>query len=157
MVQEPALPTIEEVLGVIEALLVASGELAPQPFAGELYDMQVVAELNPSFSNMDFDPDLSAFGGADRAFMERQRLRSFQDYELAADGTQAWPWVLSSLKVGRLAAPDWREEKGDPTGMLHVDIPLFTIDRTVASLSGQRHGLEDFVHWLRWNGRQWIL
>jgi len=152
----PPLPTVRSVLDIVPALLAASGELGARSFNGRRLAMRVVAELNPAFANVDLDPDLSRFSTAEQQHLRRQRRRTFDQLDQHFAGTHPWPWVLGPVPGLPLAAPDWKRA-GDPTGLLHVDVPLITSNSAMASLSGQRHGLEDFAYWLRRQGAGWVL
>jgi hypothetical protein len=151
-----ALPSLDEVRRELPALLVASGELVPRPFPGEpdgpLCTLSVSPWLSPAWSNPDFEPDLAAFSELERACLERQIERTRRDYELTPAQSPNARWLLSELSVAPLT--DW-SDRDDPTGVLFVEVPVLTTDRCYAALRGQRHGLEDFAHWLRRTDGRW--
>jgi hypothetical protein len=154
-----ALPTLEQVRRELPELLVASGELIPRPFSGDLegplQTLSVSPTLSPAFSNPDFEPDLAAFSELERAFLERQIERTHRDRELDSELSPNGRWWLAELSVAPLT--DWpsRSEDDGAYGVLLVEVPVFTTDGCVASLRGQRHGEEDFAHWLRKTDGRW--
>jgi hypothetical protein len=154
-----ALPTLEEVRRELPELLVASGELLPRWFPGELdgplRTLSVSPALSPAFSNPDFEPDLAAFSGLERAFLERQIERTHRDRELTSELSPNGRWWLAELSVAPLT--DWssRSEDDGAYGVLLVEVPVFTTDRRFASLRGQRHGEENFAHWLQRTDGRW--
>ena len=151
-----ALPTLDEVRRELPEFLVASGELVPRPLPGELDGplcaLSVSPWLSPAWSNHDFEPDLAAFSELERAFLERQIERTRRDDLLTPVQSPNSRWLLSELSVAPLT--DW-SDRDDPTGVLFVEVPVFTTDRCHAALRGQRHGLEDFAHWLRRKDGRW--
>lgn len=155
-----ALPTPEEVLRELPELLTASGELTPRPLTGaqdgKLWELSVRASLSPAFANPDLERDLGAFPDLERAFLERQIERTQRDYHREPsgdyDGTPS-PWVLTELSIAPLVTD--MSDREDGTGILFLEVPLFTIDRQRAVLRGQRHGSEDFEHWLQKTEGRW--
>ena len=151
-----ALPNLDEVRRELPALLAASGELVPRPFPGELdgplATLSVSPWLSPAWSNPDFEPDLTAFPELERAFLARQIERTHRDDLLTPVRSQEARWLLTELSVAPLT--DW-SNRDDATGVLLVEVPVFTTDRRHAALRGQRHGLEDFAHWLQKTDGRW--
>lgn len=153
------LPTLDEVRRELPELLVASGELMPRPMVGEpggrLWKLSVNPWLSPAFGNADFEPDLAAFSELERAFIERQIERTHRDETLEPVRSPNARWLLTELSVAPLT-DDW-EERTDGSGVLFVEVPVFTADRRRAALRGQRHGNEDFAHWLQRTDGRWTL
>ena len=147
-----ALPTREELLALVPDLLEASGALVPRDPAIPLF---VYEHLSPAWSNVDFDPELDAFTGLDRAFVERQIERTHRDDQLG----RAW----SAARLGGipLAGPSLFDDETSWEVLL-LEVPVLTVDRTHAVLRGQRqgpHDAEDFEHHLvkedgRWTRRR---
>lgn len=128
-----ALPTLKGVRRELPELLVASGELPGRPFRGldvALWTLDVCPWLNAAFSNADSEPDFAAFPELERAFLERQIERTHRD----KCGSPDSPWFFAELSV-----------------------PIFTTDCCRALLRGQRHGDEDFEHWLQRVDGRWTL
>jgi hypothetical protein len=159
-----ALPTVEEVLGEIDGLLAASGELAPRrahDFEGELLDVEMVpwvlSALSPAWSNIDFEPQLGRLEELERKFVERQIERTHREYQL--EPSRPSPWVLSRLSLARLTDSSIRDRE-EPWIVLCLEVPVLTIDRRRAVLRGQRNEAtyaEDFEHWLEKVEGRWTL
>jgi hypothetical protein len=159
-----ALPTIEEVLTELPALLVASGELAPRrvrDLDGELLDEEtiplVLSTLSAAWSNIDFEPQLGRLDELERCFVARQIERTHRDYQL--ESSRSWPWVLRELSVASLTDSSIRDEE-EPWIALCLEVPVLTIDRRRAVLRGQRNEAtyaEDFEHWLEKVEGRWTL
>ncbi len=148
-----ALPTLKGVRRELPELLVASGELPGRPFRGldvALWTLDVCPWLNAAFSNADSEPDFAAFPELERAFLERQIERTHRD----KCGSPDSPWFFAELSLTPLA--DWLD-RADPTGVMVLDVPIFTTDCCRALLRGQRHGDEDFEHWLQRVDGRWTL
>ena len=152
-----ALPTPDEVRRELPALLVASGELIPRPLAGDPSGrprtLSVNAWLSAAFGNADFEPDLAAFSELERAFIERQIERTARDEAREPVRAPNARWRLHELSVASLA-DDW-DSRSDGLDVLFVEVPVFTTDRLRVCLRGQRHGMEDFAHWLQKKDGRW--
>lgn len=152
-----ALPTPAETLREVPKLLEASGELsrAPPEEDGQVAVFAVAEFLSPAFGNPDLDTDLSMFSELERTFIERQIERMRRDDEIAAAHKRDWPWVLTELSI----APLWRRSGAEPhAGVIFLEAPVLTTDRSLAMLRGQRHhGGENFAYQLRRMDGRWTL
>lgn len=148
------LPTLGEIRRELPNLLAASGELVGQLHGpdgqphGPPHEFHVVTSLSPAYANTDFDPDLTGFDGLERAFIERQIERTHRDHQLGP--VLQCRWTLTELTTAQLT--DWSIQDGDePFGVLALEVPVFTTDRSRAVLRGQRcesAWAEDFEHHL---------
>ena len=118
-------------------------------------------DLSPAFSNPDVEPELAPLPALERAFIGRQIERTHRD--LYPDDSPH-PWTLAELSVAPLTK---YLDRSDRVGIVLLEVPVFTNDRSQAILRGQRHpptrpralrsAIVDFEHWLQRRDGRWIL